>query len=571
MRKMKWATVLVVAFSFSLMSVSGASLAAGIPDEQVGRLQPPDLNPGWIGAYLDDANTIMNPSFFYAGEFADIDRSQGLVCSSVNDVQCTKSTYFNFNAYLPRCAENPTVVTDCVENVRLVKANGEIIKGVFSTYMPKTTQEVFKGDPAKGLASGWNPSIWTFPGVTHDGGNEFLIFPGVFTWNAQMSDPSRHLQLFVNIFPISRVVSSSNHKPAQMFTRSTGESVRGHEIQSDDCPLWLGDFECAKPWQFPEGVRLGLTVKTSGPLDGWVHGRITEPSISAAKNGTGVTIEVEAGTTKVPVFGIWKKYSEVKTETKVLLDSLRGKQKGTIYNNRDGSVWNQSGVIPYDKLVMQHDLDNYTENTFQEFLAWLAESDDKALSTKSQWAFYTRQDQSNSPVATCSAANDGVDGIVSTNATNYLSEPPAFDAATKSLNYKVASPHFDKNGKVNLGSYDLAINSKLARCIYGYSEAPVQASVSVVNATGEAQVTTSTLTEKNGWLRLSVKGFTYSSPTVRVKLTQEAQKAEPTPAPSASASPIAMAKKSTITCVKGKATKKVTAVNPKCPTGYKKK
>jgi len=30
-------------------------------------------------------------------------------------------------------------------------------------------------------------------------------------------------------------------------------------------------------------------------------------------------------------------------------------------------------------------------------------------------------------------------------------------------------------------------------------------------------------------------------------------------------------KKSTITCVKGKLTKKVTAVNPKCPSGYKKK
>jgi hypothetical protein len=33
----------------------------------------------------------------------------------------------------------------------------------------------------------------------------------------------------------------------------------------------------------------------------------------------------------------------------------------------------------------------------------------------------------------------------------------------------------------------------------------------------------------------------------------------------------AVVKATTITCVKGKTTKKVTAVNPKCPTGYKKK
>jgi hypothetical protein len=37
------------------------------------------------------------------------------------------------------------------------------------------------------------------------------------------------------------------------------------------------------------------------------------------------------------------------------------------------------------------------------------------------------------------------------------------------------------------------------------------------------------------------------------------------------AAPKPVVKATTITCVKGKTTKKVTAVNPKCPTGYKKK
>ena len=45
------------------------------------------------------------------------------------------------------------------------------------------------------------------------------------------------------------------------------------------------------------------------------------------------------------------------------------------------------------------------------------------------------------------------------------------------------------------------------------------------------------------------------NPTVKVSL--------PTQAP--------VAKKTTITCIKGKTVKKVTAVNPKCPSGYKKK
>jgi hypothetical protein len=47
----------------------------------------------------------------------------------------------------------------------------------------------------------------------------------------------------------------------------------------------------------------------------------------------------------------------------------------------------------------------------------------------------------------------------------------------------------------------------------------------------------------------------------------------PTPTPSATvaATNKPIAKKTTITCIKGKITKKITGVNPKCPTGYKKK
>jgi len=63
--------------------------------------------------------------------------------------------------------------------------------------------------------------------------------------------------------------------------------------------------------------------------------------------------------------------------------------------------------------------------------------------------------------------------------------------------------------------------------------------------------------EKAGWLTLSASNFTYSSPTIRVKL---------------SGTPIGLikiAKSKKITCIKGKSIKVVTAT--KCPAGYKKK
>jgi hypothetical protein len=64
---------------------------------------------------------------------------------------------------------------------------------------------------------------------------------------------------------------------------------------------------------------------------------------------------------------------------------------------------------------------------------------------------------------------------------------------------------------------------------------------------------------------LSAANFEYSAPVIKAKLSQVAS----APAPSATQKPVA--KKTTITCVKGKTVKKVTAVAPKCPAGYKKK
>jgi hypothetical protein len=96
---------------------------------------------------------------------------------------------------------------------------------------------------------------------------------------------------------------------------------------------------------------------------------------------------------------------------------------------------------------------------------------------------------------------------------------------------------------------------------------------------GQQNVATTVVNEDNGWLHLSATGFTFSSPTLKVKLTQDGSIGTPTPQPSAepsaSAEPqvaaIPVMKKSTITCVKGKTTKKVSAVSPKCPAGFKKK
>jgi hypothetical protein len=136
-----------------------------------------------------------------------------------------------------------------------------------------------------------------------------------------------------------------------------------------------------------------------------------------------------------------------------------------------------------------------------------------------------------------------------------------------SLEYKVLAPHYTSKGDLAVGTYDLLLKSEVARCIYGFSKAPISGSISVINESGQNSVATTIVNEKNGWLYMSANGFSYSSPTIKVKLEQEA----PAPTPTPSTSVKRVAKAATITCIKGKTSKKVTAVKPKCPAGYKKK
>jgi hypothetical protein len=113
----------------------------------------------------------------------------------------------------------------------------------------------------------------------------------------------------------------------------------------------------------------------------------------------------------------------------------------------------------------------------------------------------------------------------------------------------------------------------VARCLYGFSNAPIRASVSVLSSDGSTQdVASELVTEKNGWMTLSAKNFTFSAPTIKVKLMQDKPLKSSTE-PSKQVAPVkkTIIKVKVINCVKGKMSKKVSGSNPKCPTGYKQK
>jgi hypothetical protein len=221
----------------------------------------------------------------------------------------------------------------------------------------------------------------------------------------------------------------------------------------------------------------------------------------------------------------------------------------------------------------------------KEFAMWLPIIKDTAAAAPTAWYF---RNESGNIGGQCVDAQSQITGLVTTNATVFVPGPPSFNESEGSLDYKVLAPHSLPDGSIFKGTYDLLISSALARCIYKFTNAPIKATVSVVSDAGVTQVVTTTISEKDGFIRLSANGFTFSNPTIKVKLTQDVVVVPtPTPTPTSTPAPVvtevpaptptpsptvkAVVKKTTITCMKGKTAKKVTAIKPVCPTGYKKK
>jgi hypothetical protein len=160
--------------------------------------------------------------------------------------------------------------------------------------------------------------------------------------------------------------------------------------------------------------------------------------------------------------------------------------------------------------------------------------------------------------------------VVTTNATVYDGSIPIFDEKNQTLNYLVSAPHFSANGAEFLGTYDLVLRSDIARCIYGFEKTPTSATISIVRGDTVEKVSTTTLTEKDGWLSLSAYGFTFSSPKISVKLIQPKEETSAKVESSQAKNPmIKQPTTKTIYCANAKGRKTLKGVNPKCPKGYK--
>lgn len=250
---------------------------------------------------------------------------------------------------------------------------------------------------------------------------------------------------------------------------------------------------CAEIIEFEPGTVIQTTLRVSDQVTGWLKGRLTDPEITSSKLGNFNRYVIQGASVSVP-----KLYVEVPKSHSAL-------------QGADGI----SGVTSGSGFYQTARADSPTGISFVSAFASLAK--DTAIDSQSQWYVATIGDTWD--LNRCNTNKDFV-GLVTTNAMAFDGDIPKFSSGF--LSYNVAGLHYEEDGKTEvLGSYDLAIKSSVARCLYGYSNAPVSAQVTVTGTSGEQKVASTIVRESQGWLTLQAKGFTFSKNQIKVKISQE--------------------------------------------------
>lgn len=567
----KFRTLVISLVAISLFTASSAHAGndtSWIPSDE--SVNAPTLH---AFAFTDRSALPFKHSVLQGGSAAGMS-----VCSSTNDSACANSNYFKFNSILKACVSASD--TDCIESVSSIDSSGNAKAGSFSKYTVTKHMNEFPTDVAKGIPSGASPSIWSIPSAPHASGSDYAVVAGIngeVNLDGTLTSSGSTMQ--ISLIP---VVLRDFGKGQQSIAQGWSQAAPG--IFYDYCVTWqqtpqsknadcnhVNGPACILPTNdqgicygeeaFGATQRFNLQLRLSKEPNGWMHGRMVQPTIAITKGtGSSIHLSVTAGATSVPMVYQNAAWDSLSSDVKNLwVECYTDMRKCGEYNLYRGmssapKFETLNTLEGQSQVNILHYINSFGALPLKVMSAIAPLNGDKSSAESSTWSVRTLSNFEMNTASDCITSTPGIKGIVTTNSVAYSAGPPEFK--DQYLNYKVSSPHYNPDGKTPFkGNYSLVMRSDVARCLYGFSKAPISATISVLSSEGTNDVATSVTGERNGWISLSANNFQFSSPTIQVKFTQKATIVKP----------------ATIACVKGKTSKKVTAVNPACPKGYSKK
>jgi hypothetical protein len=446
--------------------------------------------------------------------------------SAANPVTASGSTPVDL--FIP-CVDSTS--TECIEGMKATLPSGEVSQAVLTG-----RQSVAKGDGYKRRAL----FEWSFPGLIFQNGTSRAFLYASYTSPEDL------------LCDIRNWCYQKQERMTVMFTPSDIDGSRPDVIITDSaakntiCPTnsdvsLLNICKIDSPnWLIASKVVFEVTLRTSRYfISNYAEGRVED-------------LNVNQDTALNP--GLYRKvsvsFSPVEHQ---IVDLNAGKSFEYFYlwSRLDAGVYNplQAKNKDYSPIILENSL--YLSDTPLIIIHGLSGN-----TAQRAWE--------------CGA------GKVSISTNAYYWTIPDWDKSTDSLRIRLTSPHLDSQGKLSTGTFQFKVSEELAWCLFRVNvNKQLFASVSVTYSDKEEpEVTTLETTLRNGFFTINFNNFHYSSPNIRMKLVEAGVEVAAEPKAKiieGSKDQVAARKKLTITCLKGKLTKKVTGLAPKCPTGYKKK
>ncbi|MCX6426477.1 MAG: hypothetical protein NTV47_07080 [Actinobacteria bacterium] len=433
---------------------------------------------------------------------------------------------------LPPCSDAASRM--CVEGLEVGTNGSSLTKATLDHSVASTPTPA---DSTIGLAAGGSPSLWKIPSAIHAGGSDTYGVLVSVSYFQGIKVPSKlTLQtLSASVVPVAMTPQYGNVAEVKEVVETFGpdkglinysvgmkDGATGPRVENLKC-LWTELALCAQISSFAKESNVALTLRLNTDLTGWLFGRMKDVNVSTTQlDSKNNTLRVEAKPVDVVAAIGWVPKSEIAKNP--LVESF---QK-SIYNPGDGnyervlaqpsSAWSGSGSAAGG-------FAGFT--AYEPFLKPSQSQGERWLISSMTLGLVFGAQSTTGNNASCLANTGKVLGIVTTNSMIYSPGPP--ELKDGALSYKVAGLHKDFNGEVFKGTYDLAMRSETARCIYGFSNAPISEKISPSEPAAPAKSEPAAQANNN---------------SVKFKV---------------------------IVCIKGKTIKKVSGTNPKCPSGFKKK
>ncbi len=490
------------------------------------------------------------------------------MCNGTNDPACNASSWAHMTMQLATSHCDASTALNCISAVEAVSEDGTVTPAEYLQGFPAVSglpaESGVTAHPAGGTSPVWRLPLPTGPVTLYTVGTlEKDWQSSAGTWKPNTAKFRLHL------FAVETATQTGITKPwvQQLTYQQNGESRTSVSTSPgvQGCLSYDTDT-CMHETSLPEGYRFRVTLQMQDDTTMFLNGRLSAPVAYTEPMNGGHRIVIEGGTVSVPALAQWIPKSILPTAVLDALPQVGFQRTRAIADqffegNENGSIAWLSALLPY----------------VQDKASWVTRT----------WSVMSTLGPVSFQGSCQDAAKGSFLGIVSTNATAYSGMPPTFDASTQTLQYSVAAPHVLADGTTpTTGTYALNLNAAFVQCLLGTSKIPDMASIELNYNAGEPSVATVNVHQDKDWLHLVAANFHYSSPTIRVRFSSPASAppapqssspsaSTPTPTSTPKSTPTPtlkpVAHTTTITCVKGKQVKKVTGVNPKCPSGWKKK